>query len=396
MGTVASWCCGVAAPDPTCESLLRYSKATNVPALVEIERDAMRDFHAKFLLGRKLGAGAYATVYECGEVATKKQYACKVYARHGLDAGALECALTEPYLLKRMYHPGILRCRGFYKEPTTYVLVMEELTGGDIFAKLHESKEKLTERDICRLVKLLLEALAYMHARDVVHRDLKLENLMLESTGENAALKIVDFGFAVQLPSKDAVLTEVLGTPGYMAPEVIQGQPYSTPSDVWSAGVIVYTLLCGYPPFHHDEIQDVQKLFRCICYGYFFFDVPYWDDISTEAQDLVRRMLRVTPADRATAAALLDHPWFNVHAALPETKTEPLDVLRALKPLQSFQRIMKSRLSANHARDHAHAMASLVASKLSQVEATTAPIAIDLRRSTLLPTARGGMAPPTP
>ena len=175
MGTVASWCCGVAAPaDPTCESLLRYSRATNVSALVEIERDALRDFHTKFLLGRKLGAGAYATVYECGEVATKKQYACKVYARHGLDAGALECALTEPYLLKRMYHPGILRCRGFYKEPTTYVLVMEELTGGDIFAKLHESKEKLTERDICRLVKLLLEALAYMHARDVVHRDLKV------------------------------------------------------------------------------------------------------------------------------------------------------------------------------------------------------------------------------
>ncbi|OQR81272.1 calcium/calmodulin-dependent protein kinase [Achlya hypogyna] len=402
--SVVHWCCGGAKDDLPSDAscLLRGSKADNVSALVEIERDAKTDFSRNYILGHKLGMGAYATVYECGDVKTKKLYACKVYKRRGLDAGSLECALTEPYMLKRMYHPGILSCRGFYKEPETYVLVMEELKGGDIFSKLHASSEKLTEIDICRLVKMLLEALEYIHLRNIVHRDLKLENLMLDATGRDSALKIVDFGFAKQLPNKNATLTEVLGTPGYMAPEVIQGKPYGKPADIWSTGVIVYTLLCGYPPFHHDQIHDLQKLFRCICYGYYFFDAPYWDDISLEAKDLVSQMLRVPQQERfvrsqelrwilrrKTATQLLQHPWFHAHADIPAAKKEAVDMFKAIGPLKSFHRIMKARLSHRHAEEHRDSMQSLVTHKLSHMEATTNPIQIDLRNSVLLPTARG-------
>ncbi|ETW03249.1 CAMK protein kinase, variant [Aphanomyces invadans] len=284
---------------PSSDSLLRTVKNPDVGSLIEIEHEAKQNFHDKFILGRKLGSGSFATVYECGEIATQKTYACKVYDRHQLDAGALECALTEPFLLRRMYHPGIVRCQGFYKEDNMYILVMEELRGGDVFDKLREMKDDIHERDVCRLVKMFLEALTYIHARNIVHRDLKLENLMLDSPSPTSStLKIVDFGFAIQLPHKEATLTEVLGTPGYMAPEVIQGGPYGKPADVWSAGVIVYTLLCGYPPFHHDRIKNIQTLFRSICCGFYFFDSVYWSDISLEAKDLVSKMLRVNPAER--------------------------------------------------------------------------------------------------
>ncbi|RHY18221.1 hypothetical protein DYB37_000625 [Aphanomyces astaci] len=227
---------------PSSDSLLRTVQNPDVSSLIEIEHEAKRNFHDTFILGRKLGSGSFAMVYECGEIATKKTYACKVYDRRKLDAGALECALMEPFLLRRMYHPGtarvrafvdawtyvgILRCQGFYKEDDMYIMVMEELRGGDVFDKLQEIKGDIHERDVCRLVKMFLEALAYIHARNIVHRDLKLENLMLDSTSPTTStLKIVDFGFAIQLPTKDATLTEVLGTPGYMAPEVIQGGPY--------------------------------------------------------------------------------------------------------------------------------------------------------------------------
>ncbi|ETV74873.1 CAMK protein kinase, variant 1 [Aphanomyces astaci] len=295
---------------PSSGSLLRTVQNPDVSSLIEIEHEAKRNFHDTFILGRKLGSGSFAMVYECGEIATKKTYACKVYDRRKLDAGALECALMEPFLLRRMYHPGILRCQGFYKEDDMYIMVMEELRGGDVFDKLQEIKGDIHERDVCRLVKMFLEALAYIHARNIVHRDLKLENLMLDSTSPTTStLKIVDFGFAIQLPTKDATLTEVLGTPGYMAPEVIQGGPYGKPADIWSAGVVVYTLLCGYPPFHHDRIKNIQTLLRSICCGYYFFDSVYWNDISLEAKRHGGRVARAQVVYPATSSASTVAAW---------------------------------------------------------------------------------------
>ncbi|KAH9103478.1 hypothetical protein AeMF1_020176 [Aphanomyces euteiches] len=388
------------------DSLLRTVGNPNVNALIEVEHDAKTNFRETFALGRKLGSGAFATVYECKELLTNKTFACKVYDRHKLDAGALECALTEPFLLRRMYHAGILRCKAFYKEEDKYIMVMEELQGGDVFEMLKHSKSHILERDMCRLVKMFLEALVYIHARNILHRDLKLENLMLDSTGPNASLKIVDFGFAILLPSKEATVTEVLGTPGYMAPEVIRGGPYSKPADIWSAGVIVYTLLCGYPPFHHDRIGNLDTLFRAICYGYYFFDSPYWNDISFEAKDLISSMLRVNPSERATAEALLKHSWFTQQQPpLPASPRAQVNTLKVIGSLRSFNRILKARVVKHHAAQHedhvdvneeamAHheAIDQLAQEKVHALEtdeSLQAPIPhVDLKQSTLLPTTR--------
>ncbi|KAF0698833.1 Aste57867_10557 [Aphanomyces stellatus] len=377
---------------PSSDSLLRNVQNPHVNALLAVEHDAKLNFRKTFVLGRKLGKGSFATVYECGEIATKKTYACKVYDRNKLDAATLECALTEPYLLRRMYHPGILRCQGFYKEDDMYVLVMEELRGGDIFDKLRETKSHIQERDMCRLVKMFLEALVYIHKRNIVHRDLKLENLMLESTSENACLKIVDFGFAIQVPSDEPTLTEVLGTPGYMAPEIIRGGPYGKPVDVWSAGVIVYTLLCGYPPFHHDRVSNVNTLFRAICYGYYFFDSPYWNDISDDAKDLISKMLQVDPTARATAEQLLEHAWFTQQQPpLPASPRAQVNTLKIIGSLRSFNRILKARVAEHKldAASHHEELTKLAHEKIQALDntAAAAPV-VDLAESTLLPATR--------
>ncbi|RHY31752.1 hypothetical protein DYB32_003192 [Aphanomyces invadans] len=338
---------------PSSDSLLRTVKNPDVGSLIEIEHEAKQNFHDKFILGRKLGSGSFATVYECGEIATQKTYACK----------------------------------GFYKEDNMYILVMEELRGGDVFDKLREMKDDIHERDVCRLVKMFLEALTYIHARNIVHRDLK--NLMLDSPSPTSStLKIVDFGFAIQLPHKEATLTEVLGTPGYMAPEVIQGGPYGKPADVWSAGVIVYTLLCGYPPFHHDRIKNIQTLFRSICCGFYFFDSVYWSDISLEAK--VRR----EASQVATAAELLQHEWFaRQQPPLPVSpRGATANTLKAIGPLRSFNRILKARVAEQHRHDSAHddtQLRQLAEDKIQALEKRPEfPPPVDLSKSKLLPATR--------
>ncbi|RHZ34953.1 hypothetical protein DYB26_012381 [Aphanomyces astaci] len=332
---------------PSSDSLLRTVQNPDVSSLIEIEHEAKRNFHDTFILGRKLGSGSFAMVYECGEIATKKTYACKVYDRRKLDAGALECALMEPFLLRRMYHPGtarvrafvdawtyvgILRCQGFYKEDDMYIMVMEELRGGDVFDKLQEIKGDIHERDVCRLVKMFLEALAYIHARNIVHRDLKLENLMLDSTSPTTStLKIVDFGFAIQLPTKDATLTEVLGTPGYMAPEVIQGGPY------------------GKVRQHHIHI------------------VP-----------------------TATAAELLEHKWFTqqLPPLPPSPRGATANTLKAIGPLRSFNRILRARVAAQQTSDDSQ-LRKLAEDKANALEdRPDLPPSVDLTKTTLLPTTR--------
>ena len=151
------------------------------------------------------------------------------------------------------------------------------------------------EREARDLVKLLLEAIKYCHDANVVHRDLKPENLLLTSKDDDASIKLADFGFAKRVEFNSEGLVTACGTPGYVAPEILEGKSYGKTVDIWSIGVITYILLCGYPPFHDD---NHNALFKKIKKGKFEFDSPYWDHVSDDAKDLILEMLVVDPEKR--------------------------------------------------------------------------------------------------
>jgi calcium/calmodulin-dependent protein kinase I len=152
------------------------------------------------------------------------------------------------------------------------------------------------------LVKLLLEAIKYCHDADIVHRDLKPENLLLTGKDDDASIKLADFGFAKRIEFDSEGLVTACGTPGYVAPEILEGKPYGKTVDIWSIGVITYILLCGYPPFHDD---NHNALFKKIKKGKFQFDSPYWDNVSDDAKDLISQMLVVDPEKRYVLSVLL-------------------------------------------------------------------------------------------
>lgn len=203
-----------------------------------------------------------------------------------------------------MDHPNILKCLGFFDEEEMYYLVMEYMEGGELFDRIVK-KTFYSEKEARDLVYILLSTIHYCHTRNVVHRDLKPENLLLSSLDDDAHVKLADFGFAIQSGGYMSLKTQC-GTPGYVAPEILSTQPYGKAVDMWSIGVITYILLGGYPPFHDD---NQKVLFQKIKTAEYEFHPEYWDAVSSEAKDLISRLLKVNPLERYTAAEALNHSW---------------------------------------------------------------------------------------
>uniref|UniRef100_A0A7S3XZF5 Protein kinase domain-containing protein n=2 Tax=Heterosigma akashiwo TaxID=2829 RepID=A0A7S3XZF5_HETAK len=263
-----------------------------------------RTFASCYQLGDELGTGAYSKVKKCTDKSNGKEWAAKIVNRAQLqpeDAQALE---DEIKIMKELDHEHVIKLADVFNEGAQTILVLELVVGGELFDRIVQ-KEKYTEKEARDLVALLLRTLDYLHTHDIVHRDLKPENLLLTSREDDANIKIADFGFARHI-SEVREMEEACGTPGYVAPEILRGLKYSGKADLWSAGVITYILLGGYPPFY-DEDQD--QLFRKIRRGQYQFHAPYWDHVSEEARDLISQMLVVNHKQRQSAAELLRHPW---------------------------------------------------------------------------------------
>jgi len=154
-------------------------------------------------------------------------------------------------------------------------------------------------------MKKLIEALAYLHSKDIVHRDLKPENLLLKSKEEFSEIKLADFGLS-KIMGQEVMMQTACGTPGSVAPEVLQATGYGMEVDMWSAGVICYILLCGFPPFYHESIP---LLFESIMKADYDYPAEYWDHISDDAIDFIDSLLVVDPAKRMTAKQALQHKW---------------------------------------------------------------------------------------
>lgn len=215
-------------------------------------------------------------------------------------------------------------------------LIMELVTGGELFDRIVE-RGSYTERDAADVVKQMCEALDYMHDKNVVHRDLKPENILYESVAENAPIKIADFGLA-RVVSKNEMMKTACGTPGYVAPEILKNQGYNTSApDMWSTGVILYILLCGFPPFHEEEMA---QLFDQILKAKYEFVSPWWDGVSQDAKNFVRGLLMLDPKKRQTAAQALQGRWIKEAAA----SANIAGAQRALKKYNATRKLKKATL----------------------------------------------------
>jgi len=180
---------------------------------------------------------------------------------------------------------------------------MELVTGKELFDKIVE-KGQYSEKEASNIVRQIVSAVAYLHEHGIAHRDLKPENLLTSGDGDSEVIKIADFGFSKNF-GEDKLKTSC-GSPGYVAPEVLTNEDYDNSVDMWSVGVIIYILLCGYPPFYAD---NAPALFKKIMEVKYDFDDPSWEHVSEDAKELIRHLLVKEPAKRYTAKQCAENPW---------------------------------------------------------------------------------------
>lgn len=252
----------------------------------------------------QLGEGAFSKVYKCTNRKTQEHFACKIVDKKNLSEQDEQALRSEVEILSNIHCPHVIKCVDFFEEETTFYVVLEYLAGGELFDRIVK-KTVYNEAEARELVRTLLVAIKACHDKRVVHRDLKPENLLLKSKTDDRDVKVADFGFAV-VAENDHCLSTQCGTPGYVAPEILQGTLYGRPVDMWSIGVITYILLGGYPPFYDD---NQKMLFRKIKAGSYEFHPDYWKGVSSDAKDLIKNLLVVKPEKRFTADDALAHSW---------------------------------------------------------------------------------------
>uniref|UniRef100_A0A8C1Z832 calcium/calmodulin-dependent protein kinase n=1 Tax=Cyprinus carpio TaxID=7962 RepID=A0A8C1Z832_CYPCA len=260
-------------------------------------------FTDEYQLYEELGKGAFSVVRRCMKISTGQEYAAKIINTKKLSARDHQKLEREARICRLLKHPNIGKCSHTFSSEAHAPLLSMLCTDNEcvlvtnphplVFACSH-------------CIQQILEAVLHCHQMGVVHRDLKPENLLLASKLKGAAVKLADFGLAIEVQGDQQAWFGFAGTPGYLSPEVLRKEPYGKPVDMWACGVILYILLVGYPPFW-DE--DQHRLYQQIKAGAYDFPSPEWDTVTPEAKDLINKMLTINPAKRITAAEALKHPW---------------------------------------------------------------------------------------
>uniref|UniRef100_A0A6B2LC64 Protein kinase domain-containing protein n=1 Tax=Arcella intermedia TaxID=1963864 RepID=A0A6B2LC64_9EUKA len=250
---------------------------------------------------------------ETGEV-----FAIKIIEKNQAEE-ELQLLQREIDIMQKLDHKNIISLEEVFDEKDTIYLVMELVSGGELFDQI-VSRGTYSEADAANIIRQILEAVDYMHANGIAHRDLKPENLLC-SGDQNNTIKVTDFGLSKDFGS--ASLRTSCGTPDYVAPEVLKGNPYDNSVDIWSIGVITYILLCGFPPFYGNTDQQIFEKILKVDYD---FPSPDWDNISAEAKQFIKTILVGEPGKRPSASEALEHPWIK-HLA----PTKPLERLEFFK-----------------------------------------------------------------
>ncbi|XP_062319644.1 calcium/calmodulin-dependent protein kinase type II subunit delta isoform X5 [Osmerus eperlanus] len=262
-------------------------------------------FTDEYQLYEELGKGAFSVVRRCVKKSTGQEYAAKIINTKKLSARDHQKLEREARICRLLKHPNIVRLHESISEEGFHYLVFDLVTGGELFEDI-VAREYYSEADASQCINQILESVHHIHQHDIVHRDLKPENLLLASKLKGAAVKLADFGLAIEVQGEQQAWFGFAGTPGYLSPEVLRKDPYGKPVDIWACGVILYILLVGYPPFW-DE--DQHKLYQQIKAGAYDFPSPEWDTVTPEAKNLINQMLTINPAKRITADQALKHPW---------------------------------------------------------------------------------------
>ncbi|XP_041957715.1 calcium/calmodulin-dependent protein kinase type II subunit beta-like isoform X32 [Alosa sapidissima] len=262
-------------------------------------------FTDEFQLYEELGKGAFSVVRRCVKLCSGQEYAAKIINTKKLNARDHQKLEREARICRLLKHSNIVRLHDSISEEGFHYLLFDLVTGGELFEDI-VAREYYSEADASHCIQQILEAVLHCHQMGVVHRDLKPENLLLASKCKNAAVKLADFGLAIEVQGDQQAWFGFAGTPGYLSPEVLRKEAYGKPVDIWACGVILYILLVGYPPFW-DE--DQHKLYQQIKAGAYDFPSPEWDTVTPEAKNLINQMLTINPAKRITSQEALKHPW---------------------------------------------------------------------------------------
>uniref|UniRef100_A0A6I8S8F9 calcium/calmodulin-dependent protein kinase n=1 Tax=Xenopus tropicalis TaxID=8364 RepID=A0A6I8S8F9_XENTR len=279
-------------------------------------------FSEEYQLFEELGKGAFSIVRRCVKVLSGQEYAAKIINTKKLSARG-ECVLRKIFFLLPAF---VIRLHDSISEEGHHYLVFDLVTGGELFEDI-VAREYYSEADASHCIQQILEAVLHCHQMGVVHRDLKPENLLLASKLKGAAVKLADFGLAIEVEGEQQAWFGFAGTPGYLSPEVLRKDPYGKAVDLWACGVILYILLVGYPPFW-DE--DQHRLYQQIKAGAYDFPSPEWDTVTPEAKDLINKMLTINPSKRITAAEALKHPWISHRSTVASCmhRQETVDCLK--------------------------------------------------------------------
>ncbi|RLW03094.1 hypothetical protein DV515_00006868, partial [Chloebia gouldiae] len=319
-------------------------------------------------LASSVPRGAFSIVRRCVKVLAGQEYAAKIINTKKLSARDHQKLEREARICRLLKHPNIgevtllatcswqlldlpmelgdrkrtskvvfagladksdtvqLRLHDSISEEGHHYLIFDLVTGGELFEDI-VAREYYSEADASHCIQQILEAVLHCHQMGVVHRDLKPENLLLASKLKGAAVKLADFGLAIEVEGDQQAWFGFAGTPGYLSPEVLRKDPYGKAVDLWACGVILYILLVGYPPFW-DE--DQHRLYQQIKAGAYDFPSPEWDTVTPEAKDLINKMLTINPSKRITAAEALKHPWISHRATVASCmhRQETVDCLK--------------------------------------------------------------------
>ncbi|XP_010538709.1 PREDICTED: calcium-dependent protein kinase 21-like [Tarenaya hassleriana] len=329
-------------PNPTNHPTPHQAPTPSKPVAVRepetILGKPFEDIRKFYTLGKELGRGQFGITYRCKENSTGNTYACKsilkrkLTSRQDRDDVKREIQIMQ-YLSGQ---PNIVEIKGAYEDQRSVHLVMELCEGGELFDRII-AQGHYSERAAAGIIRSIVNVVQICHFMGVMHRDLKPENFLLSSKDENSMLKATDFGLSVYI-EEGKVYRDIVGSAYYVAPEVLR-RSYGKEIDMWSAGVILYTLLSGVPPFWAETEKGI---FDEIIKGEIDFESQPWPSISESAKDLVRKMLTKNPKKRITASQVLEHPWIKGG----EAPDKPIDsaVLSRMKQFRAMNKLKKLAL----------------------------------------------------
>jgi len=307
-----------------------------------------------YRIGACLGKGAFGQVRIATHRPTRQARAVKSILKTSItpDMRGKSRFFQEVDILKRTDHPNIVKIYEFYEDEKSYHVITEYIKGGELFDFILKSR-RLSETIAAHFFKQLVSAIAYCHENGIVHRDLKPENLLLEKAEPDSILKVIDFGTSTLFEASKK-LTKAYGTVYYIAPEVLH-KNYNEKCDIWSCGVILFTLLSGKPPFNgSNDIEILQKVEK----GIYKLNDPVWTTISNEAKNLIKSMLKIDPKKRPSASEVLAFPWLKTNALAP--KVDEAVKIEAIESLRSFQ----------HTEKLQHAVLAFISSQILSKEET--------------------------